>query len=252
MWLWRATSKSPNIPISAWNKHADLLERSLTGPGTTNDPHGLTLSPQHQSEKLFGVTASVDGYYPAADENPDTYWVRFSSAIFTGVPPVGVLDEMDSETAPIPAHISPASTNAPYLTEGTKVLVVSINGCWWIIPETAAAIRYGLLRTDLEPGYSCIIEEREWTVIDEVKSLECNGKTFRAFDPLGEFYGNEDEACVTWIVDPNGPTADDLDELDITLPEGAGEPTETEVASLQRITCPGFECSCSNVPPPVT
>ncbi len=135
MWLWRATSKSPNIPVSAWNKHADLLERSLTGVGTTNDPQGLSVSPQHQSGKLFGVTVSVDGYYPAADENPDTYWVRFSSAIFTGIPPVGALDEMDSETPPISAHVSPASTNAPYLTEGTKVLVMSINGCWWIVSE---------------------------------------------------------------------------------------------------------------------
>ena len=114
------------------------------------------------------------------------------------------------------------------------------------VATSSSTIRYGILRTVLAAGESCIIEERVWVTVDGVKSLECNGRTFRAFDPLGEMYGIAAEAGVTWLVDPNGPTADQLDDLSITLPEGAGIPTETEVASLQRITCVGFVSTCSN------
>lgn len=142
------------------------------------------------------------------------------------------------------------STGQPEnLGEDIEILLDDLgNPIAWMIVEGGGPtlIRYGLLRTVLAAGESCIIEERVWVTVDGVKSLECNGRTFRAFDPDGEMYGIADEAGVRWLVDPNGPTADQLDDLSITLPEGAGTPSETEVASLQRITCVGFVSTCSN------
>lgn len=112
------------------------------------------------------------------------------------------------------------------------------------------SVRYGILRTDLEAGGSCIIEEREWTLLSGGnKYLKCNGKTYRAFDPIGEFYGTADEACVEWFVDANGPSSgSNLDALNIDLPAGAPTPTETEIGSIRRITCPGFVCECPDPP----
>ncbi len=112
-------------------------------------------------------------------------------------------------------------------------------------------VRHGLLRTDLtaRPDQSsCIIEERVWTVTDGVKSLKCNAKTYRAFHPRGEYYGTADLGEVDWIIDPSGPTAAELDVLGITLPAGAPEPTETEIASIIDISCPDFAGQCDNAP----
>jgi hypothetical protein len=109
----------------------------------------------------------------------------------------------------------------------------------------SGTIRYGILKTALDIGKSCIIEERTF---QSDGSLQCSGDTFRAYRPLGDYYGIADEACVTWLIDGDGPTADELDDLGITLPAGAPTPTEDDIASLQSITCVGFVCECSNVP----
>jgi hypothetical protein len=114
--------------------------------------------------------------------------------------------------------------------------------------EAASAIRYGILKTELTAGHSCLVEEREYQTVDGVKSLVCTGKTYRAWHPAGEYYGIANEACVTWVVDAGGMTADDLDDIGVTLPGGAGEPTETDIASIQTITCVGFVCECNKIP----
>lgn len=126
--------------------------------------------------------------------------------------------------------------------------------------SVSAVRRYGILRSSLSPGGSCIIEEFEWTsasgttgtVTYGYKQLCPIGRTYRAFDPAGEYAGIEDEAYVEWEIDTstNAPsTWDDLDHLGFPLPDGAGEPTESEIATLRRITCIGFVfTSCAGAP----
>jgi hypothetical protein len=117
-------------------------------------------------------------------------------------------------------------------------------------------IRYGILTCDLEQGKSCVIEERVYTAVEGQawsRSLECNAKTYRAYDPLREFYGTSDPenggaAGVFWFVDTNGYTAADLDALGMTLPDDAPVPTETTIGSIQRIVCVGFNSQCSDAP----
>jgi hypothetical protein len=113
---------------------------------------------------------------------------------------------------------------------------------------SSSVIRYGIIRTAFNQGKSCLVEEREYQTVDGVKSLVCTGRTYRAWHPAGEYYGIVDEACVTWVVDDSGMTGDDLDDLGITLPDDADEPTETEIASIQTITCIGFVCECNAIP----
>ena len=110
----------------------------------------------------------------------------------------------------------------------------------------SVTIRYGLLRSTLNMGMSCIIEERTWQGKGSGKDLKCTGKTYRAFDPLLEFTGIKNTSCVMWFVDPNGPDKTALDALGITLPSdvNGGDPTETDIATIQRITCPDFSCIC--------
>lgn len=90
--------------------------------------------------------------------------------------------------------------------------------------DTTFRIRHGILKTDLEPGGTCEIEERTY---DYLGRLCVTGSTYTAFDPLGEFYGTADATCCTFWLDPNDPLGR---------------------ASLLRVTCPNFTCQlCSGV-----
>jgi len=108
----------------------------------------------------------------------------------------------------------------------------------------AGTIRSGLLRCDLTAGYACVVEETYSASSPGTWDDQLTGKTYYAFDRLGEFYGAKDETGCLWTRYADTPTQQALIDAGITLPSGAPTPTESDVIEIIRVTCPGFVYQC--------
>jgi hypothetical protein len=213
--------------------------RKIEGQVSSLDPGtGVPQAAPSPDERLFELTAAL-AKWGEASAHPMRWYAGLNSEVS------GRKGKYKADSATT-IKVRDA-TGLCQAASGERVWAVALGsaaGTVWVVIRAAGglSIRSYVLRTDLAQGKSCIIEETAFVA----GVLGRTGKTYRAFHRSGEFIGTADLGCGDFIIRPDTPTAEELDDHDITLPEGSISANQSEIVELLTITCTDFLlCPCA-------